>query len=81
LERPEALKMKHLKKFRSMVGMSQYELGKKAGIERSRISLLEHGQVVASKKEQAALERALLNARRKNEAQFNRFSGTEVRAA
>jgi transcriptional regulator with XRE-family HTH domain len=74
--------MKGLRKFRTMLGLSQYELGKKAGIERSRISLLENGQIVASEKEKAALERALLAARRKNEAQFARLggSGSEVHA-
>jgi predicted transcriptional regulator len=73
--------LRDLKKFRTMLGLTQYELGKKARIERSRISLLERGQILASETETAALERALRAARRDNEAQLRRLSGTEADAA
>jgi DNA-binding XRE family transcriptional regulator len=70
--------MKHLKKLRTMAGRCQFWLSKETGIERSKISLLENGRIMASEQEKAAIEKALLAAMRENLAQFSRLSGNAI---
>jgi predicted transcriptional regulator len=73
--------LKHLKKLRTMIGRGQFWLADATGIERSRISLLENCHVQVTPEEKRAIEKALATAMRENLAEFNKLSGTEVRAA
>jgi transcriptional regulator with XRE-family HTH domain len=45
---------------RTLADFSQYQLAKKTGIDRTRLSLLENEHVAASPKEQALIEKVLL---------------------
>jgi predicted transcriptional regulator len=66
--------MKHLAKLRSMAGKSQWWLAAETGIDRSFISLIEHGHVIATAEQEAAISKALLAAMRQNVAEFSRLA-------
>ncbi len=60
--------MNHSKQLREASGLTQLEVAKRAGLERSRLSLFESGYVVLTAREERALRRVLLSALRKRVA-------------
>jgi DNA-binding XRE family transcriptional regulator len=48
-----------LRMIRAIKEQRQWDLGKATGIHQSKISLIEHGHIIATEEEKAALARAL----------------------
>lgn len=53
---------KRLRELRELTNLSQVELAKRAGIDRSRLSMFENGHVDLAEKQKAALTTALQTA-------------------
>lgn len=53
---------KSIRRWRAMADLSQFDLARRCGIERTRLSLAENGHVELRPEEKAAVERALLRA-------------------
>jgi predicted transcriptional regulator len=69
------------RKVREMLGLKQWQLGQTVGVDQARISGIEAGYVTPSAKEQAAIERALLdevNRRQRELSAILAEAGSEV---
>lgn len=61
---PDATRSRDIRTTRLLVGITQFELAKRSGVERTRISLAENGHIELRKTELSALLRALISVTR-----------------
>ena len=62
--------MKELKRLREVLGLTQFDVAKKSGVERTRLSLAECGHVTLSRDEKDSIRRTLLRASAERQAQL-----------
>ena len=72
------LRPKDVKKLRELAGLSQFELAREIGCDRSRVSLIEAGYQEASDEELNAILTTVRAAFQKRVHEFERLAGAEA---
>ena len=69
-----------IRELRTLAGLTQFDVAKKARIERSRLSLVENGHVRLTEDEYAAIESVLRPVARRRVARSRLFKNRTARA-